>query len=80
MHYKVTVQPLKRKPVELGLCQISLDRHGSLLVLDADGIDVRYSAQRCRVDVIARAVVIISGFSTVPEYVEVFCMYVEGGK
>jgi hypothetical protein len=80
MQYEVTVQPLMRKPVDLGLCQISLDRRGSLLVLDADGIDVLFSAQRCRVDVMARAVVVISGYSTVPEYVEVFCAYVEGGK
>ena len=80
MQYKVTVQPLGRKPIDLGLCQISLDKYGSLLVLDADGIDVRFSAQRCRVDGMARNVVIISGFTDKPEYVEVFCMYAEGGK
>ena len=80
MQYKVTVQPLGKNPIDLGLCKISLDKHGSLLVLDADGIDVRYSAQRCRVDVMARDVVIISGFTTKPEYVEVFCMYAGGVK
>jgi hypothetical protein len=80
MQYKVTVQPLGRKPIDLGLCRISLDKHGSLLVLDEDGIDVRFSAQRCRVDVMARAVVIISGFTTKPEYVEVFCMCAGGWK
>jgi hypothetical protein len=52
----------------------------ALLVLDADGIGVRYSAIRCRVDVIARDVVIISGFTDRPEFVEVFCMYAEGGN
>ena len=80
MKYKVSIHPLGRKPIDLGLCKISLDRHGSLLVLDEDGILVRYSAQRCRVESIARAVIIISGFSDKPEYVEVFCMYAEGGK
>ena len=80
MQYKVTAQPLGRKPIDLGLCKISLDKHGSLLVLDADGIDVRYSAQRCRVDVMARDVIIISGFTSKPEFVEVFCLYAEGGK
>ena len=80
MQYKVTVQPLGRKPIDHGLCKISLDKHGLLLVMDEDGIDVRFSAQRCRVDVMARDVVIISGITTKPEFVEVFCVYVEGGK
>jgi hypothetical protein len=80
MQYKVTVQPLGRKPIDLGLCQISLDKHGSLLVLDEDGIDVRYSAQRCRVDVMAQEVIVISGVTSKPEFVEVFCLYAEGGK
>jgi hypothetical protein len=80
MQYKVTVQPLGRKPIDHGLCQISLDKHGSLLVLDEDGAGVKFSAQRCRVDVMARDVVIISGFTHKPEFVEVFCMYAGGGK
>jgi hypothetical protein len=80
MKYKVSIHPLGRKPKDIGLCTISLDRHGSLLVLDEDGILVRYSAQRCRVECMAREVIIISGFSDKPEYVEVFCMYAEGGK
>jgi len=80
MQYKVTVQPLGRHPIDLGLCKISLDKHGSLLVLDEDGIGVRYSAQRCRVDVMARDVIVISGVTHKPEFVEVFCMYAEGGK
>ena len=80
MQYKVTVQPLGHKPNDLGLCQISLDKYGSLLVLDEDGIDVRFSAQRCQVDVMARNVVKISGFTHQPEFVEVFCMYTEGVK
>ena len=80
MQYKVTVQPLGRKPIDLGLCQISLDKYGSLLVLDEDGISVKFSAQRCRVDVMARDVIIVSGFTHKPEFVEVFCMYAEGGK
>jgi hypothetical protein len=80
MQYKVTVQPLGRKPIDHGLCQISLDKHGSLLVLDEDGAGVKFSAQRCRVDVMARDVIIISGFTTNPEFVEVFCMYVGGWK
>jgi hypothetical protein len=80
MQYKVTVQPLGRKPIDLGLCQISLDKHGSLLVLDEDGAGVKYSVQRCRVDGMARNVVIISGFTDKPEFVEVFCMYAEGGE
>ena len=80
MQYKVTVQPLGKKPIDFGLCQISLDKHGSLLVLDEDGIGVCYSAIRCRVECMARDVVIISGFTHQPEFVEVFCMYAEGGK
>jgi hypothetical protein len=80
MQYKVTVQPLGRKPIDFGLCKISLDKHGSLLVLDADGIGVRYSAIRCWVECMGRDVVIISGFTDRPEFVEVFCMYAEGGK
>jgi hypothetical protein len=80
MQYKVTVKPLGKKRIYLGLCKISMDKHGSLLVLDEDGIDVRYSAQRCRVECMAREVVLISGVTSKPEYVEVFCMYAEGGK
>ena len=81
MKYKVTIHPLGQiDPIDLGLCRISLDRHGSLLVLDEDGMLVRYSAQRCRVECMAREVIIISGFTAKPEYVEVFCVYAEGGK
>jgi hypothetical protein len=78
MQYKVTVRPLGKPDIDLGLCRVSLTKDGSLLIMDEDGIDIRYSAQRCRVECMARKVVIISGVTDAPEFVEFFCIYPEG--
>lgn len=77
------------KPKDMGLCGISLDKHGQALLLTADGNDCTMEMTRAKVDWMQKAGFIISGFETNGHerngrprfrYQEWFCAYVEDGK
>ena len=87
MTFRVYIQ--HPKPKDMGLCGISLDRHGQALLLTADGKGVVKDMTRARVDWVQGNGIMVSGMEINghdqagrPKYSfqEWFCAYVEDGK
>jgi len=87
MTFRVYIQ--HPKPKDMGLCVISLDRHGQALLLTSDGKGVVKDMTRARVDWIGGHGMMLSGMEENGHdrnlrikysYQEWFCAYVEDGK
>lgn len=77
------------KPKDMGLCCISLDKHGQALLLTADGKRAVKDMTLARVDWMQGHGIMVSGmeingyernYSPKYRYQEWFCGYVEDGK
>ena len=76
--YNVTIEHLGRKRTDkFPASTICMGKDGAFLVMDANGTQVRFAANHCRVEEIAAHVVIVTGFTDRPRHITAYCIYAD---
>ena len=74
--FDVRIEYLGRKKFDtFERSTICLGREGDFMVMDSEGMTVRFIAHSCRVEQIAAHVIIITGFTDHPRHITAYCVY-----
>lgn len=84
MIFKVTETTQRGKEKRIGLCEVSIDGQGMMLIMTPDGQHVTRQFERCRVHGMAAKGMLVSGFENRAankyEWREFYLAAVKGGE